>query len=318
MLRIANINIPSRLILAPMSGVTDLAFRTIARRFGCEFAFLEMLNARSMSHKNRKIKELLSSNDIDKPLGAQLLGSEIDYLIKAAKFLEARGVALLDFNAACPVKKVVKRGEGAALLKNPKKLSAILKSLKENLKIPVTLKIRCGWDKESTNAIEIAGIAESAGVSALFIHGRYRGQGHKGSVSYEVIKKVKQSINLPVIASGDILSCQQAKKMFDETNCDGILVARGSIGRPWIFREINQFIDEGNLLIPLEINQIKEVIFDHAKLAIECYGETVAMIKMRRLVPFYIKNISGARKIRAKINELKCVDDLRRMLEPLK
>ncbi len=318
MLQIANIHIPSRLILAPMSGITDLAYRTMARKFGCEFAFLEMLSARSMSHKNRKIKELLKSNDLDKPLGAQLLGSEIDYLIKAAKILETKGVSIIDFNAACPVKKVVKRGEGAALLNQPKKLSMILKALVENLKVPVSLKMRSGWDKENINAVEIAEMAQKAGVCAVIIHGRDRQQGYKGSVSYDVIKEVKENVSIPVIASGDILSAQLAKRMFEETNCDGIFVARGSIGRPWIFREIRQFIEDGQPAFVLGVKEIKEVIFTHVNLAIENFGETVAMVKMRRLLPSYIKNIPGARKVRSQLNQIKLKSDLLELLVALK
>ncbi len=315
MLRIAKIEISSGLILAPMAGITDLAYRTMAREFGCEFAFLEMLNARSMSQKNRKAKELLKSNDFDKPLGAQLLGADIDYLLKSANALQSKGISLLDFNAACPVRKVVKRNEGAALMRAPKKLSAILKALVDNLNIPVTLKMRSGWDKESINAVEIAKVAQEAGVSAIFIHGRHRAQGYSGNVSYKIIREVKNNVTIPVIASGDILSPLLAKRMFEETQCDGILVARGSIGRPWIFQEIKKFFKEGVLSEPLDFSAIKEIILRHVRLSIEEYGEKVALIKMRRLLPFYVKNISGCRKFRARINEIKCAADLKALLE---
>lgn len=317
MLEIADIKIPSGLILAPMSGITDLPYRMMARNFGCEFAFLEMLNARSLSHKNRKIKELLMTNGLDSPLGAQILGCEIDYIIKAAKFLEARGISLIDFNAACPVKKVVKRGEGAALLKQPRKLREILKALVDNLKVPVTLKIRSGWDKDSINTLEIAEVANKSGISALFIHGRHRQQGYKGSVSYKIIKEAKENISIPVIASGDILTAELAKRMLEETNCDGLLVARGSIGRPWIFSEINQFMSKGKLPNSLEIREIKEIILRHVRLSMESYGEAVAMVKMRRILPFYIKNMRGARKVRSRINEITSVKDLAGLLDYL-
>lgn len=315
MLKIANINIPSNLILAPMSGITDLAYRTMARSFGCEFAFLEMLNARAMSHKNRKVKELLASNDFDKPLGAQLLGSEIDYLIKAARVLEKMDVSVIDFNAACPVRKVVKRGEGAALLKQPKKLFGILKALVDNLNTPISLKMRSGWDKHSINAVEVARLAQKAGVCALFIHGRDREQGYHGAVSYTAIKEVKKSVDIPVIASGDILSPQLAKKMFEQTNCDGLLVARGSIGRPWIFKEIRHFREQGILPESIGTDEIKKVIFKHVGLAKKTYGEKIALVKMRRVLPFYIKNVPGARKVRAGLNEITSEKALRKLLE---
>jgi nifR3 family TIM-barrel protein len=289
----------------------------MAREFGCEFAFLEMLNARSLSHKNRKIKELLKSNDLDKPLGAQLLGVDIEYLIRAAKFLETLGVSLIDFNAACPVKKVVKRGEGAALLKQPKKLKEILKALVENLKVPLSVKIRPGWDKDSTNAVEIGEIAQKAGVSALIIHGRHRAQGHKGKVSHNIIKEVKRNVDIPVIASGEIFSVFAAKKMFEETNCDGLLVARGAIGRPWIFKEIKQFLNEERVFPQFNIEEIKEIIFRHVRLAVENYGETVAMIKMRRILPLYVKSIKGAKEVRSKLNLIKTERDLRQILDCL-
>jgi len=237
MFKIGSLKLKSNLILAPMAGVTDLPFRMLCRKFGAELAFVEMINCRSISHKSRKTKHMLSTTAKDKPLGVQILGCEEKYILKALDVLKAYKFDILDFNAACPAKKVVRRGEGSALLKDPKKLAKLLKLLVKNSKIPVSVKIRLGWDKDSINAEKVALYAQDAGVSGLFIHGRTRIQEYGGNVDYAAIAKVKQAVNIPVIASGDVFSAQLAKKMLTETNCDGLVIARGSFGNPWIFKD---------------------------------------------------------------------------------
>lgn len=215
-----------------MSGITDLPYRLLNRGFGCEMAFVEMINVRSISYKSRKTHQMLSSDAKDKPLGVQLLGNDPKFILKAMETIIKYKFACLDFNAACPERKVIRRGEGASLLKDPRKLNSLLKILVKASPFPVTVKIRSGWDKGSVNAQEVALYAQDAGVKALFIHGRTREQGYSGKVDYKIIREVKKALGIPVIGSGDILSAELAKKMFDETGCDGVLVARAALETP--------------------------------------------------------------------------------------
>ena len=208
MLKIATLKLKSSLILAPMAGVSDFPFRMLNRKFGCELAFVEMINSRSISYKSKRTQKMLFSDKDDRPLGVQLLGCEEKFVQKAIEIINKYKFDLLDFNAACPVKKVVNRGEGASLLKDPKKLNTILKLVVKTAKVPVTVKIRSGWDKHCVNAKEVASCCQDAGVCGLFIHGRTRVQGYSGAVDYQTIREVKKAMEIPVIASGDIFSPQ--------------------------------------------------------------------------------------------------------------
>ena len=245
MLKIGDIELPFPVMLAPMAGVSDLPFRLISRSFGTPLAFTEMIDVRAISHRDKRTRKMLMSSPEDRPLGVQLLGADEKYLAGALDVLAEHDFDLLDFNAACPTPKVTRKGKGAALLKEPRKLGAILKVLVGYAKVPVTVKIRTGWDADSVNAREVALYAEDAGISALFIHGRTKTQGYSGTVDYENIKEVKDALKIPVIASGDNLSLPLIKKMFDETGCDGVAVARGALGNPWIFREAIRFFQDG-------------------------------------------------------------------------
>ncbi len=300
MLRIGNLKLKSNLILAPMAGVSDLPFRMLNRKFGAELAFVEMINARSISHKSRRTKSMLSSNSKDKPLGIQLLGCEEKFILQALDVLKDYKFDLLDFNAACPAKKVVRRGEGAALLKEPKKLNKLLKLIVKNSAAPVTVKIRAGWDKDNINAKEVALYAQDAGVSALFIHGRTKIQEYGGNVNYEVIRKVKKALKIPVIASGDILSAQLTKKMLDETNCDGLVVARGSFGNPWIFDEIKEFLKKGKILPRPDKNEIIKIMLEHLDASIAFYGERNGVVIYRKFFGWYTKGFRQIRPLREK------------------
>jgi len=310
MLKIGNLKLKSNLILAPMAGVTDLPFRMLCRRFGAEMAFVEMINCRSVSHKSRKTRHMLSTTVEDRPLGVQILGCEEKYILKALEVLRAYKFDILDFNAACPAKKVARRGEGAALLKEPKKLSKILKLVVKNSKIPVTVKMRLGWDKDSVNAREVALYAQDAGVSGLFIHGRTKAQEYGGSVDYEVIAKVKKALDIPVIASGDIFSAQLAKKMLDETNCDGLVVARGSFGNPWIFKGIKEFLKTGKVLAKPARAKIIKVMLEHLDASITFYEERNGVILFRKFFAWYTKGIRNIRPLREKSSRAKTREEM--------
>lgn len=300
MLGIGELKLKSNLILAPMSGISDLPFRMFNRKFGLELSFIEMINCRSLSYKSRRTQQMLAANSQDRPLGLQLLGCEPRFILRALEMLNSFRFDILDFNAACPARKVVRRQEGAGLLKEPKRLKKILKLLVKNSKVPVTVKIRTGWDKDSVNAREIALLAQDAGVSALFIHGRTKLQGYGGKVDYQIIRKVKQALSIPVVASGDLFSPQLVKKMFDETGCDGVAIARGALGNPWIFRESKELLVRGKVIPRPDINQILKAMALHLDANIAFYGERVGIIKFRKLFNCYTKGFRKVRPLREK------------------
>ena len=278
-----------------MAGVSDFSFRMQNRKFGCELAFVEMINARSVSYKSKHTRDMLFSNKDDRPLGVQLLGCEEKFMQKAMDVINEYKFDILDFNAACPVRKVVRRGEGSALLKDPKKLGEILNIVVKNANVPVTVKIRSGWDKESINAKEVAFFCQDAGVSGVFIHGRTRAQGYSGAVDYDVIRKVKKALEVPVIASGDIFSPRLAKKMFEETGCDGIIIARGALGNPWIFKEITEFLKSGKIIDKPPVQQVVKVMAEHLDMCIDFHGERNGVVIFRKFFSWYTR---GFRKVR--------------------
>jgi tRNA-dihydrouridine synthase B len=305
MLNIGNLKLNSNLILAPMAGITDLPFRMLNRGFGVELAFIEMINVRSISHKSKKTLAMLSTQPKDKPLGLQILGCEPKFILKGLEVLNKYSFDILDFNAACPVKKVTRRGEGAGLLKEPKKLNKLLKIVVKDSKVPVTVKIRTGWDKTSVNIADVVLSCRDAGVSAVFIHGRTKEQGYSGIVDYGAIKEAKRLLDIPVIASGDIFSGQSAKRMFDQTGCDGILVARGALGNPWIFWEIENFIKKCALPEQPAAEELTSTIFKHLEMCVAFYGERVGVMIFRKFFAWYTKGIRGIRPLREKSSRVK-------------
>ncbi|MCX5707309.1 MAG: tRNA dihydrouridine synthase DusB [Candidatus Omnitrophica bacterium] len=305
MLEIGNLKLKSNLILAPMAGVSDLPFRMLNRRFGAQLAFVEMINAHSISYKSRRTESMLSTCPEERPLGVQLLGCEDKFILKALDILKAYKFDILDFNAACPAKKVVRRGEGSGMLKDPKKLNKLLKLVVKNSLVPVTVKIRAGWDKDSLNAKEVGLAAQDAGISGLFIHGRTKIQGYSGNVDYKIIGKVKKALGIPVIASGDILSAQLAKKMLDETGCDGLAIARGSLGNPWIFKEIKEFLESGKLPAKPGIDEIVRVMLEHLEASIVFYGERNGVVIFRKFFSWYTKGVRRIRPLREKSSRVK-------------
>lgn len=300
MLKIGGLNLNKRVILAPMAGISDLPFRALNRSFGAELAFAEMVNARSLSYNNVKALELISSRPDDRPLGIQIVGNEAEYIRKAIEKLSPYKFDILDFNAACPERKVVAKGEGAALLKDPKKLKKLLKVIVKNSRWPVTVKIRAGWDNASVNAKEVALCAEDAGVSALFIHGRTRQDFFGGQVDYGAIREVKAALRVPVIGSGNVLSADLAGNMLNETGCDGVLVARGALGNPWIFNEIDSFLKDGICLDRPARREISRVMLRHFNSCVECFGAKKSVFIFRKFFSWYTKGLSDVKAMRVK------------------
>jgi len=315
MLKIGSLQLKSNFILAPMAGITDFPFRMLCRKFGCELAFTEMLNVRSLSYKSPKTQQMLFSHKEDRPLGVQILGCEPEFILKALDILKKHKFDILDFNAACPVKKVVRRGEGAALLCQPKKLSQLLKLIVVNSSLPVTLKIRTGWDKDSVNAREVGLLAQDAGAGALFIHGRTKTQGYSGTVDYQTIRQVKEALDIPVIGSGDIYSPEAAKKMLDETNCDGIAIARGALGNPWIFKELAY---DGKKPLKPDIEERISVMIGHLDMYTDFYGERTGVMLFRKFFSWYTKGLRKIRPLREKVSRAKKKEEMIKIIHAQK
>lgn len=315
MFKIGKLKLKSNLILAPMAGITDLPFRMLCRKFGAELAFVEMINCRSVSHKSRKTRSMLSTLAEDKPLGVQILGCEEQYILKALDVLREYKFDLLDFNAACPAKKVVRRGEGAGLLQQPDKFAKLLKLVVDNSWLPVSVKIRAGWDKDSVNAREIALLAQDCGVNALFIHGRTKAQAYSGQVDYNIIREVKKVLTIPLIASGDVFSGLLAKKMFDETGCDGLAVARGSLGNPWIFKEIKEYLKSGKIISRPEKNDIAKVMLEHLDASIDFYGVKNGVVIFRKFYSCYTKSLPEVRRLREMSSRAKTKEEMKAIIQ---
>jgi tRNA-dihydrouridine synthase B len=318
MLKIGNLKLRSNLILAPMSGVSDLPFRLINRKFGCELAFMEMINARCLGYKSRKTEKLLSTHTKDKPLGVQLLGSKEEFILKALDIINKYAFDVLDFNAACPERKVTRRGEGASLLKEPKKLSTLLKIIVKNSSFPVTVKIRSGWDKNSVNAKEVALYAQDAGIKGLFIHGRTKIQGYSAKVDYDLIGEVKKVLEIPVIASGDILSAGLAGKMFAETGCDGVIIARGALGNPWIFKKIEHFLKKNKVLPGPSKEEVIATMLEHLDLCVDFHGPRRGVIIFRKFFIWYTKGFRRIRPLREKVCRARTPEDMRALIAEIK
>jgi tRNA-dihydrouridine synthase B len=306
--------IPS-IILAPLSGISSLPFREFNREFGCRFAFTEMISARSLSYSSRRTREMLKSSACDRPLGVQLLGADTYYILKALDRLKDLKFDVLDFNAACPRKKVTSHGKGAALLREAGKLKEILKTLVKECWVPVTLKMRLGWDSQE-RCLDIAKAAQDSGVSAVFVHGRTCVQGYRGEVDYSAIRKIKKTLDIPVIGSGDILSPEAAKKMFDDTGCDSIIVARGALGNPWIFREIEEFLSKDRIVPRPNPGQVARAMKRQLDLTIDFYGERNALIKFRKFYIWYTRGFTktkplriNAAKARSKLDMLELIEE---------
>lgn len=292
MFSLGHLTVTSPLILAPMAGISDLPFRLINRSFGCGLAFTEMISANSLVHKSKNTFKMLSATPEDRPLGVQILGNNPEIIKKALDIISEYAFDIIDFNAACPANKVVSRGEGAGLLREPAKLQKLLTVLVENTGRPVTVKIRSGWDETCVNALETASRAQDAGVTGLFIHGRTKMQGYGGGVDYDIIREVKESVEIPVIASGDALTPELIRKLFNETGCDGVAIARGSLGNPWIFRNAAERLNIPIIPFSPGVYEIAQTMKRHLALLIAFHGEKTGVTLFRKFFTWYTRGIA--------------------------
>ncbi len=318
MLQIGELTISSPILLAPMAGITDLPFRVLNRSFGCAFAFADMISARALVCGSKNTRKMLSTLPGDRPLGLQLLGNDPGLITQALELLEEYSFDLLDFNAACPVSKVTTKGEGARMLTEPSRLAAVLRAMVRRSPVPVTAKIRSGWDGTSINAVEIARRAQDAGIHALFIHGRTRQQGYRGRVDYGIIRDVKKALRIPVIASGDTLSPHLIKRMFDETGCDGVTIARGALGNPWIFRESAEFLESGTIPDRPTVGEVADTMIRHLDLCTDFYGEKAAAVLFRKFFGWYAKGVPHAAALRDKAFRAETKEHMREIIEKMR
>lgn len=315
--KIGDVAINGRLALGPMAGVTDMPFRLLCKEQGVALTYTEMVSAKGMLHNNKNTEELITIDETERPTALQLFGEDAEIMGAMAKRLieEGRNFDILDVNMGCPVPKVVNHGEGSALMKEPEKIGEIVKSLKRNITKPVTIKIRAGFDKDCINAVEVAKIAEAAGVDGIAVHGRTREEFYSGKADWGIIKAVKEAVSVPVIGSGDVTSPESAKKMFEETGADGIMIARAAMGNPWIFKRINAFLEEGILLPPPSNDEIRETILRQARMMIDFKGEYTAIREMRKHLSWYSIGKPNSAKLRGMSNKIEDFDSLKQVVE---
>ena len=314
-MKIGSLELENNVFLAPMAGITDRPFRTICREMGSGLVYSEMVSAKGIYYNNENTQMLLDVGEEEKPAAIQLFGSEPDIMGAMGKKIEDISADIIDINMGCPVPKVVKNGEGSALMKTPILAGQIIKSLVESQKKPVTVKIRKGFDDRNINAVELALIAEENGASAVAVHGRTREQYYSGKADWEIIKKVKEAVTIPVIGNGDIFKPQDAADMIDYTGCDAVMIARGAQGNPWIFMRTIEFLKSGILIDEPDPHEKVRMALRHARMLIDYKGEFVGVRQMRAHMAWYIKGVQGASAIRNKINHCESYDEMAELLE---
>lgn len=301
-LKIGNVELRNNILLAPMAGITDLPFRLICEKYGAGLTCTEMVSSKGLYYNDAKTKLLLNTKNEQRPVAGQIFGSDIEAMKYAVEYV-GDFVDIVDINFGCPAPKIVKNGDGSKLLQNLELLEKIATEVVKASKVPVTAKIRKGWDKNNIVAVEVAKILENAGISAITIHGRTREEYYSGVADWKIIKKVKQSVNIPVIGNGDIKSKEDAEKMFKETGVDGIMIGRASIGNPWFFEEIINYLS-GKEQRKVTSEEKLKVILEHINLAIEEKGENIAIKEMRKHLAYYVRNGKDASKLRERINKI--------------
>ena len=310
-LNIGGVPLKSHAVLAPMAGVSDRAYRELCVRFGAAYCVSEMVSSKALSFNSKKSEELMEISDLERPCGIQIFGDDPKCMADAAKHALENKPDIIDINMGCPAPKISSNGSGSALMKNPRLCGEIVKAVTAVTDTPVTVKIRKGWDDDSVNAVEVAKICESAGAAAITVHGRTRQQYYKPPVDYDIIRAVRESVSVPVIANGDIDSAERAKKVMDITGCDLVMIGRATLGNPWIFSQINAYLENPNVKIYTpDLEERLGVMIEHIGKMVEYKGEHMAMLQARKLVVGYFKGMKGAAALRNEAGKIKTLDDL--------
>ena len=316
-MNIGNVKLANPYILAPMAGVTDLPFRLLCKEQGAGLLCMEMISAKALQYKNRNTKALLEIAPEEYPVSLQLFGSDPQIISEQAKAIEELPFQILDINMGCPVPKVVKNGEGSALMLDPERVFAIVSRTAKAIRKPVTVKIRKGFDDAHVNAVEIAKIAEDAGAAAIAVHGRTREQYYSGQADWNIIRQVKEAVSIPVIGNGDVASPQKAEAMIRETGCDGIMIGRGVQGNPWLFSRILHYQETGELLPPPDKEEIKNTMLRHGRLQLEYKGVYTGIREMRKHIAWYTSGMPHSAAMRRKVNEVETWEELEELIRKL-
>ena len=319
MLKIGNLKIDPPVVLAPMAGVTDLPYRRLVKEQGCGLVYTEMVSAKGLIHGNEKTKKLLTIADDERPVALQLFGNQPKDLAEAAQIVEKESAPeIIDLNVGCPAPKIVSSGYGSALMKTPELLGDIVAAMNAAVETPITVKIRAGWDDEIRNAVKIAQIAEENGAQALAIHGRTREEFYQGQADWQVIKKVKEALEVPVLGNGDVFDPKDAEEMLEKTNCDGVMIGRGAKGNPWIFKRIAEYLSNGEIISLPEPQQKITTAINHLRKLVEYKGEYVGVREMRKHAAWYLKGLKNCTVIKEKINHAESLDEMVAILQEYK
>ncbi len=314
-LKIGNVALSNPYILAPMAGVTDLPFRLLCKEQGAGLLCMEMVSAKAIQYNNKNTKALLEIHPEEEPVSLQLFGSDPEVISEVAKQIEELPFAILDINMGCPVPKIVRNGEGSALMNRPKLVHEIVSKTVKAIQKPVTVKIRKGFNDESINAVEIAKIIEDAGGAAVAVHGRTREQYYSGKADWDIIRQVKEAISIPVIGNGDVTSGESALAMMRETGCDGVMIGRGAQGNPWIFSELREYDKTGQMPARPSNVELKEMMLRHARLQMQYKGDYLGIREMRKHVAWYTTGLPNSARLRGEINAVESYEELKTLLD---